>query len=179
VIWESPKRRAARTAEIIREVFEGKEIPIFKTGIKDSLRDVKAVPEFFDQMKRSGASDWMKEWAESDDLPEGMEGPGDVKKRTERIITYLERIARAVHPEGNKKFHFIIPSHEETVKSLLDEALGEGAENQKGPRYGETVRVDIKRSEPGKDAGLEVTYGDRTDKLGFNTERRIFFKKDE
>lgn len=176
VVWESPKTRARQTTEVIEKVFDDNEIPIFKIDSKESLRDVKATPEFVKQLKESEAQDWMKAWWESKDLPEGVEKPEDVKRRIERVVTYLERIARTVHPTGDRKLHFIIPSHEETVKGLLKEAYGVGAEKENDPSYGETVRIDIQKSEPGKNAVLGMTYRGRTARLGFDKEKRNLYK---
>ena len=179
IIWESTKNRARQTAKIVEEVFKQKEIPVLRSSAWKSLRDIKATPEFFSQVKEAGASNkWMEYWTETEDLSVGTETPADVKRRTSRVIANLERAARTVHPEEGRKLHFIIPSHEETARDLLEEAYGTGTKAGTGPIYGETMRVDIHKSENDKDAVLELSYaGHPNAELGFEKNERKFYKR--
>ncbi len=175
-IWSSPKRRARETAEIIENTLNKFNVAVIRSGEKKSLKDVKITTEFLEQMQEKGVKDWMKYWVETENLPDGVETPRSVKKRTERVITYLERIARTINPPENKKLHFICVGHEETVRDLLEEALDTGTQKGTGPNYGEIVRMDIKKSESEKDAVLDLSYRNLKAKLGWNSKERKFYK---
>jgi broad specificity phosphatase PhoE len=188
IIWTSPKKRAQQTSEIIRDIFNEEKISIIEKGWKrkeqkekideepirtqEPLRDVKLTGEFVGELKKIAVADWMEYWAKAGELPKGIEKPEEVKERTERLITHLERIARTIEPPKGKKLHFICVGHEETVRDLLEEAYGSGTKKGTGPNYGEVVRMDIHKSEPNKDAVLNLNYRDSKAKLNFNKERR-------
>jgi len=180
VFWISPRMRAQQTAEIIYNIFQEQDIP----AIKDlrtvrSLSDVRMGPNSIkDLVKNSVIGKWMEYWAESA-LPEDTEKPDEVKKRVERIITYLERIARKITPAENKKLHFICVGHEEIFRDLLEEGYGLGTKNSTGPSYGEVMSMDIRKSEQGQDAVLELRYKGQETELGFNKGSRKFYKKDK
>jgi len=178
VFWVSPRTRAQQTAEIIYNIFREQNIPVIKDPKTiESLSDVKISPDFLKELSESGViGKWMEYWAESD-LPEGTEKPDEVKKRVERIITYLERIARNIAPAEGKKMHFICVGHEEIFRDLLEEGYGLGTRNNTGPSYGEVMSMDIIKSQQGQDAVLELRYKGQETELGFNKESRKFFKK--
>ena len=71
--------------------------------------------------------------------------------------------------------HFICVGHEETVRDLLEEAYDTGTEKGTGPAYGETLRVDIDKSTPEKDAIFDLKYRNLETKLGFNKKERNFY----
>lgn len=193
IIWRSPKRRAQQASEIIRDIFAQEEIPIIEKGwqrkkewegkldekqlrTKESLSDVKMTGEFIDELiKEEAMADWMEYWTKAEKLPKGVERPEEVKKRTERLVTYLERIARIIYPPANKKLHFICVGHEETVRDLLEKAYGLGTKRGTGPSYAEIVRMDIHKSTEEKDATLDLKYRNEEAKLGFEKEERRFY----
>lgn len=177
VFWVSPKRRAQQTAKIIFDIFKEKNIPIIKDlRTVRSLSDVKASPAFIeDLLKNDAIEKWMEYWTKSD-LPEDTEKPEEVRKRVERIITYLERIARNIVPAENRKLHFICIGHEEIFRDLLEEGYGLGTKDNTSPNYGEIMNVDIKKSEPGKDAKLILNYHNQSAGLEFDKGIRKFYK---
>jgi len=179
VFWVSPRGRARQTAEILYNILQEQNIPVIKDlKTVGSLSDVKMSPDFIkDLLKNNAIGKWMEYWAESD-LPEDTEKPDEVKKRVERIITYLERIARQVIPAGNKKLHFICVGHEEIFRDILEEGYGLGTKNSTGPSYGEVMSMKIRKSEQGQDAVLELRYKGQEANLGFNKESRKFFKQE-
>jgi len=183
VIWSSPRRRSRQTAEVVREVFEEEGISILekqksgeKLRIKKSLRDVDMTAEAAQQVLEGKIPSGMASWLEGK-FPKGVETPEEFRERFMRIITYLERIARTVHlPEG-KKLHFICAVHGETIGDLLETAYGIDVRKDSAPTFGEVTRVDIHKSEPGKDAVLDLSYeGYPKAKLGFDKEKRKLYK---
>jgi len=107
VFWVSPRQRARQSAEILREVFEQQGIIVIR-DIKTvkSLMDTKLSPEFLKEFSESGAiGNWMEYWTESE-LSENTEKPEEVKQRVQRIITYLERIARTITLTRQQKTSF-------------------------------------------------------------------------
>ena len=178
VFWVSPRTRARQTAEIIYDIFQEQGIPVIR-DLKTirSLSDVKISPDFLEDLLKSGATGrWMEYWAEAD-LSEGTEKPEEVKKRIERIITYLERIARNTTPAEDKKLHFICIGHEEIFRDLLEEGYGLGTKNSTGPNYGEVMSMGIRKSGQGQDAVLELRYKGQKTELGFNKEERRFYRE--
>ncbi len=178
VFWVSPKRRAQQTAEILFDVFKEQDIPVIRDlKTVKSLSDAKMTPEFIENLLKSGVGKWMEYWTESD-LPEGTETPEEVKKRVERVITYLERIARNTVSTGGKKLHFICVGHEEIFSDLLEEGYGLEIKSGAGPGHGEVMSMDIKKSEQEQDAVLKLKYRGQETELGFNKEERKFYKED-
>ncbi len=176
VFWVSPKQRAQQAAKIIFDTFQEQLIPVIKDlRTVKSLSDVKMSPVFIaDLLKNDAIGKWMEYWTESD-LPKDTEKPEEVKKRVERIITYLERIARNITPAEGRKLHFICVGHEEIFRDLLEEGYGLGTKNNTGPSYGEVMSVDINKSEHGKNARLKVEYHGQGVELEFDKENRKFY----
>lgn len=180
VFWVSPKQRAQQTAKIIFDVFRNQNIPVIKDlrTIK-SLSDVKMSPAFIkDLLKNDAIGKWMEYWTESD-LPEDTEKPEEVRKRVERIITYLERIARNIAPAENKKLHFICVGHEEIFRDLLEEGYGLGTKDNTGPNYGEIMSVGINKSVSGKKAKLKLDYHGQLTELDFDNKSRRFYNEEK
>ena len=120
---------------------------------------------------------WMSYWAKNEEkIPEGTEKPADIKKRIQRILTYLERIAKQVNPKENKKLHFICVTHEELFRDLLEEGFGYGTEKGTGPINGEALTIDINKSENDKDAVFNMKFGDDKSSLSFDPKSRDFKK---
>lgn len=177
VMWVSPKRRAIQSSIIIAEKLKEREINVYSMKTRDSLRDVKLGNDFVDEIIENGELDnWMKYWSQRDKLPIGTENSMDVKKRVNRILTYLERIARKVKPINNRKIHFLCIGHEEIARDLLEEGFSMGTEKGTGPEYAEFVRIDIAKSENDKDAELNLNFRGKNATLGFNKESRDFYK---
>ncbi len=176
VFWVSPKQRAQQTAKILFDILQKQNIPIIEDlRTVKSLSDVKMSPDFIaDLYKNDAIGKWMEYWTESD-LPKDTEKPEEVKKRVERVIAYLERIARNITPERDKKLHFICVGHEEIFRDLLEEGYGLGTKDDTMPSYGEIMSMDIKKSEHGKDAMLKLEYRGQKTELGFNKENRKFY----
>ena len=180
VIWASPRDRAQQSSKIIEEVLGGKGINVVKIGTKDSLCDVKTTPDFVKEIsEKDSMQDWMKYWTTTGELPGGVETPEDVKKRTERLITYLERISRTIILPKNKKLHFICVGHEETVRDLLEEGFGQGTNKGTGPDYGEALRIDVIKSTPEQDAELDLKYRDSESELRFKKDTRKFYYRSD
>lgn len=179
VFWISPRTRAQQTVGIIYNIFQEQGIPVIRDlKTVGSLSDVRMSPNFLkDLLKSEAIGRWMEYWAESD-LPEGTEKPDEVKKRVERIITYLERIARKIIPAENKKLHFICVGHEEIFRDLLEEGYGFGTKDSTGPSYGEVMSVGVRKSKQRQDAVLRLRYKDQETELKFNKESRRFYKED-
>ncbi|MEK7116848.1 MAG: histidine phosphatase family protein [Patescibacteria group bacterium] len=177
VFWVSPKRRAQQTAEVLFGVFQEQGIPVIRDlkTIK-SLTGVKVTPEFIENLMKMDSGKWMEYWTVSD-LPEGTETPEEVKKRVERVVAYLERIARNITPPEGKKLHFICVGHEEIFMDLLQEGYGPGVGADIGPTYGEVMSMDIKKSEQGQDAVLKLKYRNQETSLDFNKENRKFYRE--
>ncbi len=177
VMWISSKRRALQSSIIIADKLKERGINVHSMKTRDSLRDVKLDNDFVDEIIKNGELDnWMKYWSQRDNLPIETEAPKDVKKRVNRILTYLERIARKVKPINDKKIHFLCIGHEEIVRDLLEESFSMGTEKGTGPEYAEFVRVDITKSENDKDAELNLKFRGKNTTLGFNKESRDFYK---
>lgn len=189
IIWVSPKARAQQTAGIIKTILEKEGALILEKGwkgektIKEPLRitkplkDVTMTPKFIQELiKAEATGDWMRYWTESEKLPEGVETPEEVKTRTKRLITYLERIARSIKSPEGKKLHFICVGHEEIVRDLLEEAYGLGTEKGTGPDYGEVLRMNINKSSVERDATLNLKYRNLDSRLGFNIKERNFYR---
>lgn len=179
VFWVSPKQRAQQTAKIIFDIFHEQNIPVIKDlRTVKSLSDVRMSPSFIEDLLENDAiGEWMEYWTESD-LPEDIEKPEEVKKRVERIITYLERIARNITPEEGRRLHFICVGHEEIFRDLLEEGYRLGTKNNMGPSYGEVMSVGINKSEPGKNAKLKLDYHGQSTELDFDKESRRFFNSE-
>jgi broad specificity phosphatase PhoE len=186
VIWTSPKKRAQERAEIVKNVLKKEEIEILAVGRERkgpelrttlSLKDVGLSEEFIKELlEKDMSADWMEYWTGKKTLPKEVERPEEVKKRTERLITYFERIARNIQPKQEKKLHFICIGHEEGFRDLLEEGFGIGTKRGESPTYGEILRMDIFKSAPGRNAVLELNYRDKKAKLIFNKETREFRK---
>lgn len=178
VFWVSPRKRAQQTAEILYNIFQEQNISVIK-NLKtiESLSDVRMSPNLIkDLLKNNAIGKWMEYWAESD-LPKDTEKPEEVKKRVERIIAYLERIARQITPAENKKLHFICVGHEEIFRDMLEEGYGLGTKNSTGPSYGEVMSMGIIKSKQGQDAVLDLRYKGQETKLRFDKESRRFHKE--
>lgn len=177
VIWVSPRKRVLQSSIIIADKLKEKGVDVYRMKVRESLRDVKLGNDFIDEIFEAGELDnWMEYWSQKDSLPIGTEEPKDVKKRVNRILTYLERIARKVKPINNKKIHFLCIGHEEIVRDLLEESFSVGTKKGTGPEYAEFVRVDIAKSENDKDAELDLKFRGKNNTLGFSKENRNFYK---
>ncbi len=181
VIWSSPKKRTRETSEIIKAALDKQGIPLIEPQIKlkKSLRDVQITRALIEDMTRNGVlSDWMEYWVKNRELPSGVESPEEVSKRVNRVITYMERIARKVEPKDGKKLHFVCVGHEELFKDFLEKGYGLEPKRTSGPAYGEVLRIDIHKSEPSKDAVLDLSYRDKKTKLGFDKDKRELYKQE-
>lgn len=179
VFWVSPRKRAWQSAEILYKVFQEQGITVIK-DLKTvlSLSDVKMSSGFIeDLLKNKAMKSWMEYWAESN-LPEGTEKPEEVKKRVKRVVTYLERIARQIAPQENKRLHFICVGHEEIFRDILEEGYGLGTKDKTGPSYGEVMSMDIGKSEQGKEAVLKLKYREQEADLSFDKKSREFHKQE-
>jgi broad specificity phosphatase PhoE len=177
VLWVSPRNRARQAGKIIGQKFTEKGIQILK-DIKTvrSLSDVRMTPEFMNEInKKNVFGNWMEFWSKAD-LPEGTETPEQVKKRVQRVLVYLERIARQIKPEGNKKLHFICVGHEELFRDLLEEGFGVGTKSKTGPMYGEIMRIELKKSTKEKGAKLKLNFDNKSADLKLDKETRKFYK---
>lgn len=179
VFWVSPKRRCQQTAEIIKEHFKKEDISFIEPRTKNSLTSIKYTEEgakkFIQQMGE--VSKWIDEWMEHwaiKELPEGLEKPEEMEERVKRILTYLERTARDVHPAEGRKLHFLCILHEELFRDLLEEGYNLGTKKGTRPTFGEKLRIDIHKSEPGKNAIFDLTYRNSKANLEFNKETREF-----
>jgi broad specificity phosphatase PhoE len=178
VIWKSPRNRAEQSSDILERVFTERGIHIIRTGTKDSLRDVGLKLEYARKIVEDGSvRDWMQYWSHDDELPEGVETPAEMKKRIERVLTYLERVATKVSPPEGIKLHFVCIGHEEIIRDVLEESFEQGTKAGEGPSYGEIMRVDIARSTPENDATLDVKYREMEAELGFKPQTREFYKR--
>lgn len=181
VIWTSPKNRAKQSSEVIRQMLSEKGIDRIVdkasgANVKASLSDVKISKDFMEEAIKDNIDfkNWMVYWSEMDNLPEGTESAEDVKKRVQRVVTYLERIARNVQLGEEKRLHFICVGHEELVRDLLEESFGMGTKEGEGPGYAEVVRMDITKSDKNKNAILDLSYRNKKSKLSFDKSTREF-----
>ncbi len=204
VIWSSPKNRALETSEIIKQVFTESEIPMLHEqslpSKHSSLRDIKTeandledskngnpfwdaiyfaneTQKKLDSGKPIGFDRWLEFWIESFEkggLPEKTETPIEFKKRSVRVLTYLERIARKVHSKEGKHLRFVVVGHEEGVRDLLEESFGFGTEKGTGPTYAEIVKVGIHVGE--KESKFDISFREQNTRLSFNRENRTFIK---
>jgi|GEM_PF-6335237 len=174
VFWSSPKRRAQQTTMIMKNVFDEAGIPSMEdVRTIQSLSDVRVSKEFIDKLQSTSAQNLMQYWAETES-PDGAEKPADVKHRVERVITYLERIARTIKPTDGRKLHFICVGHEEIFESLLEEGCAMGLRDQSGPVYGEVMSVGIKTSAATSGAVLDLSFRGKNARLNFDKEKRKF-----
>ncbi|MFA5987173.1 MAG: histidine phosphatase family protein [Candidatus Paceibacterota bacterium] len=190
IFWTSPKSRARQTCDIYKQVFQEKGIEVRENDefqqTKESMRDVitkdGSMGEIAEKMKAAGKEwgEWMEYWTESSKLPKGAETSGDLAKRSARVIAYLERVARTVAPNTDKKLHFVCIGHEEGVRDLLEASLGQGTKKGTGPTYGEGVHAEIKaagRSESGEfvsPAEIKVSFRGKEGETKFDPKTRSF-----
>lgn len=197
VLWRSPRVRAQQSSEILEDVFEKKGISFLEKGqkraggawegekneerlrTKESLSDIKTSAEFMKVLKEGNIEEWWTYWLTAEKLPRGTESPSEVKKRVERFIAYLERIARTIEAPDEKKLHFICVGHEELFWDLSKVAYGMDPLTDGGPGYGESLRIDINKSTSEKDAVLNLKYKEKEAELSFNKEKRIFYKAEK
>lgn len=177
VFWTSPKGRAKQTADVIIKTFREEGICLIRDPkTMQSLADADLSPVFLEKLKENNAiSNWMEYWSGSE-LPANTESPESVRRRVERVIAYLERIARTINSKDKRRLHFICVGHEEIFRDLLEEGLKIGTINKSGPRYGDNMVLDIVSSMHGKDASMRLSFGGETAELGFNKEKRKFYK---
>ena len=177
VFWVSPKRRAQQTAKVMRGVFLDQGVSVLKEPKTfQSLADIKVNKAFFADLIKNGAlNDWMEYWV-ANELPEGTEKPQDVRKRVTKVMTFLDRVARNVKPEGNKKLHFIVIGHEEIFRDILEDAYGFGTKKGTGPDYGESLSLDFTKSEPGKNADIKLQFRGKEAKLELDKNTRSLNK---
>lgn len=184
VIWSSPKNRARETATILGRVFQERKINVIKglegASAKEALRDVKISKDLMVEAiaDKISFSDWMSYWSEKEDLPAGTESPAEVKKRVERIVTYLERIARTIKPATGKKLRFVCVGHEEIFRDLLEEGYGIGTKKGESPANGEVMSLDIQKSTSDAPAVIGLRYRGNESRLDFDPRQRKFRKAD-
>lgn len=176
VIWSTPKKRGKDTANIVRRVLKEAGVSVIENENKlekKSLKDVR----FSADLEIPDWGNWMSYWANNEGkIPENMEKPTDIKRRIQRVLTYLERIARQVNPKENKKLHFVCVTHEELFRDLLEEGFGYGTEKGTGPINGETLTIDINKSVNDGEAVFNMKFGDDESSLSFNSKSREFKK---
>lgn len=179
VFWVSPKNRALQTAQIMEEVFVERGIPIHHSGTTQSLRDIQLDSTFIQKLfDKKAVGDLIEFWYDHADSFPDTESPAKVRKRVEKVITYLERIARMIKPLENKRLRFICVGHEEIFRDLLEAGYGFGTRDHSGAGNAEVMEMDIQASRPGVDAVLRLKFRDRQAELRFNPQRREFYKKD-
>ena len=175
VVLSSPRKRAVESAEIALKMLKEKGINVFPSlKIKNSLKDIQMTPEFVENLKDFEGF-WMEYWAKKN-LPEEVEKPEDVKKRAQRVITYLNRVAKLKNL--TQKIRFVLFGHEEGVRDLLMEAFGIDTEKGEGPNYAENVSVNFFNVEENM-SKLQVSYRDKKGVLDFNPKTRNFKKRSE
>ncbi|MBI3631957.1 MAG: histidine phosphatase family protein [Candidatus Vogelbacteria bacterium] len=179
VFWVSPRQRAQQTAGIISDIFQRQGIQVLKNlHTSPSLSDIKTSPQFWDDViKNSEVKKWMEYWSESD-LPGDTEKPEEVKRRVQRVVTYLERIARTIKPPEGKKLRFICVGHEEIFRDLLEEGYGFGTKGSSGPSYAEVLSMDINKSEEKKAASLRLKFHGQEARLKFDKDNRNFSREE-
>src|SRR3989338_1661338 len=176
VFLVSPKQRAHQTAAILNEVFQQQQIPVGRTRTYQALSDIRLDHVFIGRLLSENAVDKLIEFWAKTKLPEDTEKPEEVKKRVETVVAYLERIARIITLQDNKKLRVICVGHEEIFRDLLEEGFGIGTRNHSGPGYAEDMEMGIFKSEPGKDAVLKLAFRGLEAELGFNPQSKNFYK---
>lgn len=177
VFWISPKQRAQETAKKVKDILKNNGIPVREPKTFNSLSDTHMTPEFNEIIEADDSDKgWMKYWT-THEVPEGTETPEDVKKRLTRVLVNIEKTARNVKPEGNKKIHILCFGHEETIRDLLETGFGFGTEKGTGPNYTEVLDVDVYKSGSEKDAILKLNFREKEVELGLNVKTREFYKK--
>jgi len=185
VLWTSAKKRCQQATEIIKDIFQKEGITMLKSPhTKDSLKSVEytkeGMAELINQLGEitTWIDNWMEQWTAIEELPQGVEKPQELKKRVERLMTYLERIARQVQPAEDKKLHILCVLHEELFRDLLKAGYDTGTKKDTDPTYGERMRIDIYKSEPDKKAKFDLEYRNSKASLEFNKDTREFKKND-
>ena len=192
VFWVSPKRRARQTYSVYQNVFREQGVHMYESGFdrmfNESLRDVKTsggdIAALSEGMKAAGVDwgAWMEYWSETAALPPTTETPEELARRSARVITYLERIARTIAPNTTKRLHFICIGHEEGVRDLLEAALGQGTKKGTGPAYGERIHAEIVPSvrEQVSDeyalAKINVSFRETKGTVAFDPRSRVFVR---
>ncbi|OGG17980.1 hypothetical protein A3D78_05865 [Candidatus Gottesmanbacteria bacterium RIFCSPHIGHO2_02_FULL_39_14] len=176
VFWVSPKQRAQQTAAVLQKVFEQQQIPVERFRTHHDLSDIRLGHEFIRKLYAEDAVDELIEYWTKADLPEDAEKPEEVKKRVERVVTYLVRIAEKIRPQDNKKLRFICVGHEEIFRDLLEAGYGFGTKKHTGPEFAEVMEMKIFKSELQNDAVLKLMFRGKEAELRFNPQSRNFYK---
>jgi broad specificity phosphatase PhoE len=168
--------RGVRTRESLRDIkTEATDPSDYTKGSPfwDAIYYANKAGEKLSSGEDVGFDRWLEFWVEKDsegELPQKTESPEELKWRSVRVLTYLERIARKIKPEDGKRLRFIVVGHEEGVRDLLEESFGVGTKKGTGPAYAEVVEVGVSTENSG--SRFDVTFRDEKKELAFDPKSR-------
>ncbi len=174
IIWTSPKKRAVQSSFILEERMKAAGVEVYRLRIKKPLRDTDLSNELIENLSNEKV-EWIDFWTKNEEYPTGMEKLEGVSSRTGRIISCLNRIVRNISNIKGKKMRFLCVGHEENIGGVIGCGI-DGETPFVETDNAELVRIYFNKAEKGKDIKLDIDFKNQKITVGFDEERKRFYK---
>lgn len=184
VLWSSPAWRAQGSEDILRELLEEHEIPVYKDSSVKSMRnfdqhDKEFMNNLWDSLAPIGKSAELMyaRDPEFQEKNEKFESQPEVKRRAERVFHYIQHLAEHAHLQG-KRLRIIGVSHFEFLNPMIEEIFGPKVESGQGVAKGEEMRVTFDYSPGKKEMKISADFrGEHKEDIEFSADRHFEAKQ--
>lgn len=178
-LWRSPKERAEKSMEILKEVLEKNGIDVYPkknlAKVRNDLRDLELTGKFMEKSERSEEQDleWMDFWKENHKDFKGTEQEKEFMRRLQKTISYFQQFSLKANLPSDCETVFICLTHEEVIKNVA-EHFGIPTKFVENGEILE-MNIDPKKDEPNKSPELTVKIKNEESTLSSDKIFRVGF----